>query len=437
MSSILAQYLESSKSEPQLEKIGLYTSPHLRFVRERIKLNGISLSEEAFASSFFEIWDRLEAATAKHGASTDGPSKPVYFRFLTLMAFHAFLKQKVDAAVIECGIGGEYDSTNILTCPTVVGITSLGIDHTNVLGSTIEEIAWHKAGIMKPSVPAFTVPQVPKAMEVLRSRAQQKGVKLRIVERHEEIEREEAKLGLAGDFQKTNASLAVELAASYLRSRGHATIATSPLPPKFLHGLAAVKWAGRCETRQERNLTWHIDGGHTIESITAAAKWFLSCITQSESSHREEQKVNASADRPPRILLFNQQTRSGPPLLRALHATLPSCPFTHAIFCSNLTFAKSGYRPDLVSINVDHTTVEGLAVQHELAATWKRVCGPEMTQENVFVVRTIEEAVRMCRVIGRGREGRNGVVRVLATGSVHLVGGVLDVLETDEAEASR
>jgi len=74
---------------------------------------------------------------------------PGYFRFLTLMAFHAFAELKVDATILEVGVGGTFDSTNIVPKPAVTGITSLGLDHTAVLGKTIEEIAWQKSGIYK------------------------------------------------------------------------------------------------------------------------------------------------------------------------------------------------------------------------------------------------------------------------------------------------
>ena len=81
--------------------------------------------------------------------SDQKPITPSYFRFLTLMAFHVFMKEKVDVAIMEVGIGGEYDSTNIIEKPIVCGVASLGIDHQMILGDTIEEIAWHKGGIFK------------------------------------------------------------------------------------------------------------------------------------------------------------------------------------------------------------------------------------------------------------------------------------------------
>ena len=136
-------------------KVGLYTSPHLLSVRERIRINSKPISEELFTRYFFEVWDKLE--TAAQAREADKRIKPVYFRFMTLLAFHTFVREQVDVAVLEVGVGGEFDSTNIVTTPAVTGITSLGIDHVGVLGGTIEEIAWHKGGIPKDGSPAYTV----------------------------------------------------------------------------------------------------------------------------------------------------------------------------------------------------------------------------------------------------------------------------------------
>lgn len=77
---------------------------------------------------------------------------PAYFGFLTVMAFHVFMKENVDVAIMEVGIGGEYDSTNVIRKPAVCGVTSLGLDHTSILGTSIEKIAWNKAGIFKVHV---------------------------------------------------------------------------------------------------------------------------------------------------------------------------------------------------------------------------------------------------------------------------------------------
>ncbi|KAI9838725.1 MAG: hypothetical protein M1837_002428 [Sclerophora amabilis] len=477
ISSILAQYLPSStQHSPKLHKIGLYTSPHLRFVRERICINNKPLSEEEFAKYFFSTWKRLEATAQKAGLPTDVSAKPVYFRFLTLMALHAYIEENVDTAVIEAGVGGEYDSTNILVHPTVAGITSLGIDHVAMLGGTIEEIAWHKAGIMKSGTSVFTVPQLPGAMKVLEQRAAEKGIRLQVIDRHPSLD--SITLGLAADFQKTNASLAIAIAATHLRCLGHtdipAEIWNSPeLPPEFQRGLEQAQCRGRCETRREKNIVWCLDGGHTLESIELSAGWFASKILPSSSSSPISDKPEKSQ---PRVLIFNQQNRDAGALARALHRTLTQAmqdkiPFTHVIFCSNITFKEGGYKADLVSINSNEVDVAALSVQWALKKTWEDIEDSEVTAENkaseqqngavngetgrqrrraeVMVVKTIEEAVEKVRDLAQQTSGDDTTtqhasreipaeaavvgsedIMCLITGSVHLVGGALEVLES-------
>lgn len=406
-------------------------------MRERIQINGEPISEPLFARYFFEVWDRLEASAKKLDLPVE--KKPIYFRYLTLMAFHTYLCEGVDTAVIECGIGGEFDSTNILTAPTVCAVTSLGVDHTAVLGKTVEEIAWHKAGIFKSATrsgKAFTVDtQVPSAMAVLEERATERSISLTAVPRHPEIASGAVPLGLAADFQKTNASLAVAATAAHLSTLGVSLEDNidKSLPEQFKAGLARVQWGGRCETRIEGRTTWHLDGGHTLESIRLAAEWFASCLA----------KANAADKRQKRILLFNQQTRDAPALARALHealkAALPPVEresksqtplFTHAIFSTNVTYAAGAYKPDLLSINTSAADVGALSVQQGLAETWADLDG-EGTGEckcEVFVQATVQEAVE--RVRGVAKEEEEAEVVVLVTGSLHLVGGVLEVLET-------
>ncbi|TKA76762.1 hypothetical protein B0A55_03636 [Friedmanniomyces simplex] len=428
ISSILAQYLPTKKSvhaERLPTSVGLYTSPHLRFVMERIQIDGQPIPEEQFAKSFWGVWDRLEAmpATSHEEGARNVSGKPVYFHYLTLMALHCYMQEKVATAVIECGIGGEYDTTNILEKPMTTGVTSLGIDHVAMLGDTIESIAWHKAGIFKPGVPAFTVPQPEKALAVLHERAQQNGTELRVVDEHPALRH--LKLGLQGDFQRINASLAIAICASHLSRLGYiaadtALDTTSELPEEFVKGLETAHLGGRCETRQDTklsNLTWYIDGGHTLESIEMAGRWFGSATSK---------KLGAV-----RILIFNQQTRDAPALALRLHTTLASAlqdarPFQHAIFCTNTTYKHAGYKADLVSMNTSKDDVHSLRVQRELAQAYDGI-DPEA---KVHMLGTIEEAVARARELASGETGE-----VLITGSLHLVGGVIEVLES-EAEGA-
>ncbi|PNJ45668.1 FPGS isoform 16, partial [Pongo abelii] len=121
-------------------KTGFFSSPHLVQVRERIRINGQPISPELFTKYFWHLYHRLE-------------------------------ETKVDLAVVEVGIGGAYDCTNIIRKPVVCGVSSLGIDHTSLLGDTVEKIAWQKGGIFKQGVPAFTVLQPEGPLAVLRDRA--------------------------------------------------------------------------------------------------------------------------------------------------------------------------------------------------------------------------------------------------------------------------
>lgn len=328
------------------------------------------------------------------------------------------MSEGVDSAVIECGIGGEYDSTNILTSPTVTGITSLAIDHVAMLGNSIEQIAWHKAGIMKTGSPAFTAPQTRAALEVLQQRASSKSVILKVVEPDHTLS--SIPLGLAADFQILNASLAVQIASAHLHVLGYPnSFSSDRLPAEFIAGLKTIRWPGRCEVRREKNIRWHIDGGHTIESIQECAKWFASEIPPSEPSSSQHRT---------RILLFNQQTRDANSLSTALYTTLAAAlrddhPFTHAVFCSNVTFRDTGFRPDLVSMNTDFKSLQDLTVQKGLAETWRAI-DPAAQVEVMF---SIEDAVAWVQDLAKSVDGE---VVALVTGSLHLVGGFLEVLET-------
>lgn len=446
VSTILQQYTKTTDGPAPINKVGLYTSPHLRFVRERIQIDNAPLSEEMFAKYFFETWNRLEESAKKEGHPNpeSKETKPVYFRFLTLMALHTYISEGVDCAVIECGIGGEFDSTNILVKPSVCGVTSLGIDHTAMLGDTIESIAWHKAGIFKPGVPAFTAPQPETALQVLKERAEERQTEIKLVLTHQAIEKGDVKLGLAADFQKVNASLAIAVASAHLQKRGVAELPvpadpSSPLPAQFKAGLETVKLGGRCEIRKDtaNNLTWHIDGGHTLESIEMAGRWFASLISSSLSQ--------SQAPKSPRVLIFNQQTRDADSLAKKLHSTLTSAlqptlsssaegkkevqPFTHVLFCTNETYVDAGYKADLTSMNNNAADIESLSVQNALAKTWKEID----PQADVKVVRTIEEAIGLARAVAsEAKTAGDAGVEVLVTGSLHLVGGVVEVLESEK-----
>ncbi|RSL62718.1 hypothetical protein CEP53_004671 [Fusarium sp. AF-6] len=260
-------------------------------------------SEELFPKYFFEVWHALESSASKEGPSY----KPPYFRFLTLMSFHAFMQENVDAAIYEVGVGGELDSTNIIDKPAAVAITTLGIDHVQTLGETIDLIAWHKAGILNKGCPAFTTEQGTEAMQVLDQRAEEKGVNLTKVTPGVALHK--VALRPNEDFQSKNASLAIKLARAALDKLSviidHGD---DRLPVQFVEGLENVVWRGRCETKMTGNQHWHMDGAHNEQSLKVACQWFGQ-ITQNSKRAR--------------VLFFNQQsTRDAPSLLGSVYRTL-------------------------------------------------------------------------------------------------------------------
>ncbi|KAK5657009.1 hypothetical protein OQA88_3533 [Cercophora sp. LCS_1] len=326
--SILSQY-------PQCRPVGTYTSPHVVSVRERILINGAPISKELFSKYFWEVWDRLSEAARKEGdVDPDGPgSKPFYFRFLTIMALHVFVREGVKDAVVECGIGGEYDATNVLGGEMVSAavVTRLGIDHVSMLGGTVEEIAWHKAGVLKAGVKGFVREAEEGVLEVIRERGREKGAEVEVV--RGEVKVDGARL--AGPWTGENMKLAVEAAREHLRKRG---VVIEDVPEEFKTGLREAMLRGRCEVLRDSEIEWFVDGAHTVDSLEGVGRWFA-----------EETKGNDAI----RVLVFNQQERNTAALLGALFKGAKEGLgrdqiFSHAILARNDEQpAKDGEQRDL------------------------------------------------------------------------------------------
>lgn len=156
----LASILQASA-----HRVGLYTSPHLLRINERICLNGQSITDDAFAAAFA----RVTAVAEQLVASSALPHMPSFFETMTAMAFEYFASSKIEIAVLEVGMGGRLDATNVVE-PIISVITDIDLDHQAFLGNTIAEIAVEKAGILRPNVAAITLPQHPDANRVLGER---------------------------------------------------------------------------------------------------------------------------------------------------------------------------------------------------------------------------------------------------------------------------
>ncbi|KAI1871025.1 hypothetical protein JX265_006065 [Neoarthrinium moseri] len=423
--SILQQY---QKAHGVPRKIGLFTSPHLIAVRERIRINGAPIAEDLFAKYFFEVWDLLGKAEEAEKAQGEDPvsegerggvpmaTRPIYARYLTLMSYHVYLKEGVDVAVYETGIGGEYDATNIVERPVAAGISTLGIDHVFALGDTVDKIAWHKAGIMKLGSAAFTIEQVPEAAKVLQKRANEKKVELKVLGVDSRLKGVDVRPDAL--FQKKNASLGVALAEAALQKLDPSFKQNlDQLPKEFVDGLEQVIWRGRCEVKTEGPLVWHVDGAHTVDSLKMATKWFAG-----ECASRQG----------PKALIFNQQGRTeAVDFLDGMVAALKSQgqgSFDHVVFCTNVTYAVTGYKRDFVNHQYDPAAIEKLTAQHQFAEKWSALD----PNAKVVVLPTIEDAINHVRDLAKDVDGQE-TVQALITGSLHLVGGALGILEKADA----
>lgn len=417
--SILSKYRGSGP----ISKIGLFTSPHLISVRERIKINGEPITELKFAKYFFEVWDKLSSTSSDPKEfPTLQPCdtvKPMYFKYLTILSFHVFLSENVDTAIYEVGVGGKYDSTNIIEKPTVAAMTSLGIDHTLMLGNTIDSIAWNKAGIFKKDCPAIICeqPQYPETIEYVKKIAKENGASsFEVVE--QSLVPPDTKLGLAGDFQRTNAAVAVKIAEAHLKHLGVDVDVNVSLPDLFVAGLESARWDGRCQVIRNSKgydrISWYIDGAHTIESIDGASTWFKSVTTKRDL---------------PRVLLFNQQSRDNAgELLEKLFQNVsssPSAKFDHVVFTTNVTWADGSYNSDLVSLNVSKDGVDKLTIQKELAAKWDSLEKEEGASSRKHIFPNIETSLKFIKSLTNDKQE----VEVFVCGSLHLVGGFLAVLK--------
>ena len=137
---------------------------------ERARIDGIAVSEERFAALLDDMMPAIERTTQAHG-------RPTYYETLLALTLLYFAQEKVDVAVVEVGLGGRLDGTNVIV-PAVAAITSVGFDHTDVLGDSIEEIALEKAGIAKPGVPLVVAVEDPAAFEIIADQARQVGAPL-------------------------------------------------------------------------------------------------------------------------------------------------------------------------------------------------------------------------------------------------------------------
>jgi folylpolyglutamate synthase len=252
------------------QKIGLYTSPHMKHIRERICIDGEPISRELFTTRFFEIWDKLP------DHATPSLDIPRYLQLLALLSFHVFAEERVDVAIYETHFGGEFDATNIIRMPIVTAITSIAMDHVRLLGPTIEKIAWHKAGIFKPGSLAFSTLQERAVTTVLQQRAAEKGVMLEFVGLDSALPTNVT--ALKPKVQRTNCSLALAVVRAWLSVK--APEAQSHMKDIPIRCIEQFFWPGRYQQINDRNCQWFLDGAHNELSVQYAVQWFAETVSE-------------------------------------------------------------------------------------------------------------------------------------------------------------
>lgn len=228
-------------------RTGLYTSPHLVDIHERWMIDGTPIDDALLDASI----GRLQKAAA------DADIVPTYFEALTLIAFIAFAEAQCEIVVLEVGMGGRLDATNVAK-PIASIITPVGLDHTEFLGNTIRKIAREKAGVIHRGAIVLTTNEDPAVLDVLRKRAAKFGDRFILV-------RDEHDAPLEGDFQRHNVALAVRAARELRRSLPRIT------NESIESGVARTKWRGRLEHLRIGGKDVWIDGAHNLHAAKAIA----------------------------------------------------------------------------------------------------------------------------------------------------------------------
>ena len=275
------------------KRTGFFTSPHLVSVNERIRVDNIQIDNETFLKVFRKVLKIVRQMVE------DGIEHPSYFEFLFGMGMTAFAETDVEYIILETGLGGRLDATNAIDNPALAIITSISLDHTAILGDTIEKIAGEKAGIIKPGVPVFFDGSSKKAAEVIKAKASELGVSCREVTKNayeiQEVHRKYIafsrrsaydkdvifQVPMCGCYQAMNAELALE-ASEYLLAGEEIHM------DRWMEALAELHWEGRME-RVGAHIT--VDGAHNPGAMEA----FVESVKALDESERGEMVLLFSA----------------------------------------------------------------------------------------------------------------------------------------------
>lgn len=272
-----ASYISSALSSAGY-MVGLFTSPYLESFNERMQISGQDIPDHALARITLYVKEAADKMVS------EGWEHPTTFEIVTAIAFYYFKEEKTDYVVLEVGLGGRFDSTNIIEQSLISVITTLDYDHIDVLGNTMGEIAYQKAGIIKDNGLIVSYPQGQEALNVLREVADEKNADFHLVDLdnvsiHDESEfgstfdfkfndllLENVKISMLGQYQIYNASMAIS-ALLLLREKGLLNIEDKAI----YEGLAKANWRGRLEL-MGHNPRILIDGAHNLQGMENLVK---------------------------------------------------------------------------------------------------------------------------------------------------------------------
>ncbi len=370
---------------------GTYTSPHLVDIRERICINGEPISTSAFAERTREV------AEAAESVAPDAS----FFELMTAMAMRHFVEEATDLAVIETGLGGRLDATNLVT-PAVSLITRIDLDHQHLLGNTVAEIAREKAGIFKPGVPALSVSQMPEAEAVLRTAAEEVGTSLRVIGKDVEF---------SSRFCVTD-DLGAHMRVCLLGDRNHYMHLPVPLPGSHQAdncalALAALDMLGR--------------GAEEFEEST---------IFRGLAGTRNPGRMDMIWTRP-RILVDGAHN---PASMQALMRGIGS----HVQFDSMICIFGCNADKD-VDANLEMLALGGDKIIFTKASDQPRACEPTELAKRFEKLKgrscQTAESVREAIEIASQATGRDDLICV--TGSFYLVGETMALFEKLKADRAR
>lgn len=257
-------------------RVGCYSSPSVFGYLERFQIDGEWMAESEFPELVQKVKDAADRMTAKD------LNHPTVFELETAIAFEYFKERNCDYVMLETGMGGDLDSTNVIKSPLVCAFASISMDHIGILGNTLREIATCKSGIIKPGAAVVTGPQDSEAMEVLETAAGSMGC--RITRTEDCIRKEHTTEGqtflykgreyfiqLLGRHQLRNAAVAIEVASALQRTGAAVT------EENIRNGLAKTRWPGRLEIIRKDSKIWILDGAHNAAAAECLAETLREC----------------------------------------------------------------------------------------------------------------------------------------------------------------